>query len=240
MKLKFAFLICLIFAFASFAIAQNYQPAGDAWILKWWMLSGQVTNTGGFAVSAETDWLDLGTGGKLTDPSASTFAGVLLTRDIVVSLPDNGGDLTWEVHTIVADDGNNMSTTYGGADDSDFETYAIIIATAPSARTTTIHPAHDDYGHIWLNGEKVYDNDQWTGAATTVTTPTDVDLKKGGNVLLFRCGESGGSDYFNMHFEASDTDLQIIPTMDDEFFEIIDSGAAVVPQGKIGTWGGVK
>jgi hypothetical protein len=240
MKLKLTFLTCLIFAFASLAVAQDYQPAGDAWITKWWMLSGQITNTEGFAISAETDWLDLGTGGKLTDASASTLKGMLMTRDIVVSLPDNGGDLTWEVHTINPEDGNNTSTTYGLVDETNIETYAIIHITSPSTRTTTINPAHDDYGHIWLNGVKVYDNDQWTGAATTVTTPTDVSMNKGGNVLLFRLGESGGSDYFNLHFEASDSDLKIIPTMDDKFFELIDSGAAVEPQGKIGTWGGVK
>jgi hypothetical protein len=158
-----------------------------------------------------------------------------------LDLPDNGGDLGWEVLTINPEDGNNMSTAYGFADETDIETYAIIVIDSPNRRTTTIYPAHDDYGHIWLNGEKVYDNPTWTGGATVVTTPTDVDLLKGDNVLLFRCGESGGSDYFNLHFESTDTDLEIIPTMDDKFARYLRSGFSVEPFGKqVGTWGGVK
>lgn len=237
MRLKLIFIVCLTFVFASFAIAQEYQPAGDAWITKWWMLDKQVINTGGFEVSAETDWLSEGTGGRVTQESVSTVVGVGQAKG-TVNLPDNGGAMGWTVLTIDPEDGNNMSTIYGGADDTDFDTYAIIVVISPDARGTILHPAHDDYGHIWLNGVKVYDNPTWTGGATTVTTPTDVDLMAGENVLLYRCGESGGSDYFNLHFEASDTDLKIVPTMNDEFFDVL---TPVDPKGKVGgTWGGIK
>jgi hypothetical protein len=214
---------------AGVVFAQDFQPAGAAWITKWWALDGLIINTGGFEASAAHDWLSEGTGGRLTQRNVSTMDGLTLTEDIIVSLPNNGGDLGWEVITISPIDGNNMSTAYGKADESNIETYAIIVIDSPDARTTTIHPAHDDYAHIWLNGEKVYDNPLWTTGATLVTTPIDVSLGKGQNVLLFRCGESGGSDYFNLHFEPTDADLEIIPTMDHEFLEHLRPGAAVMP-----------
>jgi len=244
MRFKLAFLIFMALALgfvSSFAIAQNYQPAGEEWITKWWMLDKQIINTGGFADSAAHDWLSEGTGGKITDESVSTLPGLLRTRDTVVSLPDNGGDMGWAVLTIELDTDYNMSIAYGGADDTNFETYAIILIDSPDARTTTIHPTHDDYAHIWVNGVKIYDNDQWTGGAMVVTTPTDVDLNSGQNILLFRCGESGGGDYFNMHLSAGDEDLKILPTTDDEFFEHVDSLGAVEPDAKLATtWGAIK
>jgi len=242
MKFKFCMLlVCaltLIVGVAYLAVAQQYQPAGDQWLTKWWALSGPVTNTGGFAVSATHDWLSEGTGGKLSQESVSTWAGLQLTKTTKVNLPDNGGELGWKVITIDPNGGNNMSVAYGLADETNIDTYAIIVVDSPTARSTTIHPAHDDYAHIWLNGTKVYDNPNWTGGATIVTTPTAVDLKKGTNVLLYRCGESGGSDYFNLHFEASDADLKIVPTMDDKFFDVL---APVNPAGKIASvWGKIK
>jgi hypothetical protein len=236
-----ALLICaLVFAagVAYLAVAQDYQPAGEAWITKWYALDGQITNTGGFDASAAHDWLAEGTGGKITDASVSTMAGLGLTKTTTVSLPDNGGDLGWTVITINPESSYNMSEPYGLTDESNVETYAIIVIDSPDARTTTMHPAHDDYAHIWLNGEKVYDNPDWTGGATTVTTPTEINLNSGQNILLFRCGESGGGDYFNLHFEASDEDLEIIPTMDDKFWEFVVS---VEAQGKVAaTWGALK
>jgi hypothetical protein len=67
-----------------------------------------------------------------------------------------------------------------------------------------------------------------------------VSLNKGENVLLFRLGESGGDDYINLHFESTDEDLKILPTMDDEFFKHI-GGVSVDPAGKKAeTWGDVK
>jgi hypothetical protein len=240
MRFKLAFLIFMALALGfvtSFAIAQNYQPAGDVWITKWWMLDKQVINTGGFAESGPHDWLSEGTGGTLSEEIVSTVEGLGKTATVITSLPDNGGDMGWKVITIELDSDYNMSIAYGAADDTNFDTYAIIVIDSPNARTTTMYPTHDDYAHIWVNGDKVYDNDQWTGGAMVVTTPTDIDLNAGENVLLFRCGESGGGDYFNLHLDASDTDLKLIPTLDDEFFDVL---TPVEPSGKIGTWGGVK
>jgi hypothetical protein len=102
-----------------------------------------------------------------------------------------------------------------------------------------MHPTHDDYAHIWINGEKVYDNPEWTTGATIVTHPTKVTLDKGQNILLFRCGDSGGDHYINLHFEATDNDLKILPTTDDKFFEYVSM--PVEPAGKLAkTWGNIK
>jgi hypothetical protein len=67
-----------------------------------------------------------------------------------------------------------------------------------------------------------------------------VTLNAGENILLFRCGESGGDDYINLHFDAADKDLKIVPTTDDKFFEVIKS-LPVEPAGKLATtWGDIK
>jgi hypothetical protein len=234
-------LFCLVLVICvGFVFAQDFQPAGEEWITKWYSM-GLVTNTGGHTVSATHDWLDEGTDGEITDASVSTAAGLKALQKIeTINLPANGGELEWNVVTIVPSNSYNISVSHGKVDESNVEFYGIIVIDAPDARTTTMHPAHDDYAHIWLNGEKVYDNPEWTGGATIVTTPTDVNLVKGENVLLFRCGESGGDDYINLHFEATDDDLKIVPTMDDEFFKYIEL-LPVEPDGKQAeTWGGVK
>jgi len=240
MKFRLVFTIFMALALGfitSFAMAQNYQPS-DVWITKWWALDRQIINTGGFDASAAHDWLDEGSGGKITEESVSTLEGFGKTATVKLSLPDNGGDdIGWKVITIIAEEAEdrNMSKAYGAVDDDNFDIYAMIVIDSPDARTTTMNPAHDDYAQIWVNGEEVYDNSEWTGGALLVTTPTDINLNAGENVLLFRCGESGGGDYFNLYFD--DADLKIIPTLDDEFFDVL---TPVEPSGKIGTWGGVK
>jgi len=145
----------------------------------------------------------------------------------------------WEVVEIDTDDSNNMSTGWGMVASDNFTWHGIIVMKAPSARSTTMHPAHDDYAQIWINGELVYDNDQWTGGVKTVTQPMDVDLVQGDNVVLFKCGESGGDDYINLHFEDSDSDIDIVPTEEGDFW--IYAGLAVEARDKASTtWGELK
>jgi len=140
---------------------------------------------------------------------------------------------------IDTDDSNNMSTGWGMVASDNFTWHGIIVMKAPSARSTTMHPAHDDYAQIWINGELVYDNDQWTGGVKTVTQPMDVDLVQGDNVVLFKCGESGGDDYINLHFEDSDSDIDIVPTEEGDFW--IYAGLAVEARDKASTtWGELK
>ena len=240
MKTRLLLFCTILVICAGIVFAQKYQPAGEEWITKWYSMD-LILNTSGSVASAAHDWLDKGTNGKLTDASASTLKGLKALQEIkAVNLPDHGGELKWEVVTIDPNNSFNCSVSHGEVNIENMECYSIIVIGSPSKRETTMHPTHDDYGHIWLNGEKVYDNPAWTTGATIVTTPTDVTLDKGENVLLFRLGEDGGDDYINLHFEATDKDLKILPTMDDKFFEYI-KGLAVEPSGKLAeTWGDIK
>ena len=80
--------ILLIIAFitiAPSAFAQNWQPAGDQWIEKWWGLD-LVLNTGGSGASAERDYLADGTDGDITNVSVSTRYGAWVDRQISSSL----------------------------------------------------------------------------------------------------------------------------------------------------------
>lgn len=233
MFLTFTLLISL--SIANFAAAQKYQPAGDAWITKWWSL-GLVTQTGGFPASAKVDYLKDGTGGKYTHESASTMQG-LPGANVTVDLPKNGGALKWKVVTIKPDDDKNMSTSWGKVDESNITWHGIIVIKSPAAKNTKMHVAHDDHAQLWLNGKLVYDDPNWTTAAKA-TRPKDISLAKGDNALLFKCGESGGADYVNLHFEKGDTDLQILPTTDDQFLQHL---TPVEPKGKVAiTWGSIK
>ncbi len=232
----FIALVCVVMI-APMALAQNWQPAGDNWIAKWWGLD-LVVDTGGFGTSAGIDYLAEGSGGLISNASVSTRDGAGKTANAIVHLPDNGGSLAWSIVDIDVEDGNNMSTSHGIPDSNDLTWHGIIVLISPDARTTTMHPAHDDHAQIWLNGEAVYDNSAWTGGVQTVTTPTEIQLVKGENFLHFKCGESGGSDYVNLRFEPTDTDLLIAPTVDNLFLDVL---TPVEPQGKLATqWADLK
>jgi len=254
--------MALTFGVAYLATAQNYtydpaDPLADPtepalndnrpdapWITLWWALDGQVTDNGGFAASAPIDWLSEGTGGAVTQESVSTLNGLLASQGETISLPGNGGDLGWGVFTIDPLDGNNMSTMYGLPAQDNFDTYAIIVIESPNDRDAVFAVAHDDHVQLWVNGDKVYNNSKWTGAATEVDYEVPVSLSAGANVLLYRCGESGGSDYFNGYFSGGDDGLTIHPETDsaDDFWVAVRAGAtAVEPGGKLPTiWGDIK
>ena len=220
------------------AFAQNWQPAGDQWIEKWWALD-LVLNTGGFGPSAERDYLKDGTNGEITNVTASLRKGAGLTGKRSVHLPaENGGVLSWGVVTIDTESQNNMSTSRGINDLNNITWHGIILILSPDARTTTMYPAHDDHAEIWLNGEKVYNNPDWTGGAQVASQPTEIDLIKGENFLHFKCGEGGGGDYVNLRFDESDDDLKIAPTLDGKFLDVM---TPVEPRGKVTTiWADIK
>ncbi len=235
--------ILLTIAFACIAIvpaafAQNWQPAGDQWIEKWWALD-LVLNTGGFGPSAERDYLADGTNGEITNITASLREGAGLTGRRAVHLPpENGGVLSWGVVTIDVESQNNMSTSRGINDLNFITWHGIILILSPDDRTTTMYPAHDDHAEIWLNGEKVYNNPDWTGGAQVASQPTEIDLIKGENFLHFKCGEGGGGDYVNLRFDESDDDLKIAPTLDGQFLNVL---TPVEPRGKVTTtWADLK
>ncbi len=219
------------------AFAQNWQPAGDQWIEKWWGLD-LILNTGDFNVTGAHDYLDQGTGGELNDVIVSTRYGAGLTGRMSVDLPDNGGLLGWGVVDINTEDSNNMSTSHGIGPINNFTWQGIILILSPEDRTTTMYPTHDNYAQIWLNGEKVYNNPSWTQGVTNATQPTDIELLEGENFLHFRCGEGDGGDYVNLRFEESDADLKIAPTLDGQFLNVL---TPVEPKGKLTTtWADIK
>jgi len=222
---------------ATGAMAADRQGSGaDAWVEGWQGLE-IIENNGGFAASGLIDFISEGTGGAYTHESVSTLSGVGATQSMVVDLADYGGDHVWQYVTIDTNDGNNMNTSWGIAAAADnTEWYGLIVVGSPGAQTTTMHPAHDDYLQIWLNGEQVYDNSDWTGGVRTVTTPTDIDLNAGDNVMLFKCGESGGSAYVNVYFDADN--VGIAPDVEGNFYNVISD---VEAKGKTSvTWAGLK
>ena len=215
----------------------------ETWITKWYGPDGNYENNGSFQVSGPMDFIDEGSGGKLTQSSLSTIEGLLMTQDIDMEWgDDHGGDRAWTVFEIDPADGDNMNR--GGPIDN-IDTYAIIVIDSPSDMISVMSPAHDDHAQIWLNGEKWYNNTRWTGAARTVLHNVEVDLQKGANVLLYRCGESGGSAYFNLHFDDATHDAVTIYPKDatdkDSFFDEILPLTAVEPTGKLTTtWADIK
>lgn len=235
--------IFLTIAFACIAIvptafAQNWQPAGDQWIEKWWALD-LVRNTGGHPASAARDYLADGTNGEVTNVTASTRYGAGLTGQTAVHLPpDNGGVLGWSVVTLNIESTNNMSQSHSSPIVDNITWHGIILILSPDDRTTTMYPAHDDHAEIWLNGEKVYDNPAWTGGAQVATQPTEIDLFAGENFLHFKCGEGGGGDYVNLRLDEADEDIKIAPTLDGQFLNVLTS---VEPRGKVTTtWADLK
>ncbi len=230
------------------AFAVNFQHTGDDEWIEQWLSMEVVMQNGGFAASAQIDFLSEGTGGDITHESASTTKGLAALDRIPIELDKQysgegmgeDGVWDWEVKTIDTLNGDNMATSWGlNAGSDNIEWHGIIVLKSSKARGATMHPAHDDHAQIWLNGEQVYNNSAWTGGVRTVTTPTEVNFVKGDNVLLFKCGESGGSAYVNLHFENSESDMDIVPTEDGEFWK--HAGLAVEAKDKVATsWGDLK
>ena len=215
----------------------------DSWISVWYGPDGNYENNGGFATSAPIDLISEGTGGALDQVSLSTVEGLLMTADIDVEWSDdNGGTRGWTVFELDPVDNNHMNRD-GPADNVD--TYVITVIDSPSDMTAVMSPAHDDYAQIWINGEKWYNNSRWTGAPLTILHNVEVELQKGVNVLLYRCGESGGSAYLNLHFDDATNDaVDFIPTADmdkDSFLQEVMASVDVEAKGKLTTtWADIK
>lgn len=213
------------------------------WITKWYGPDGNYTENGGFGTSGPIDLMSEGTGGKITDVSLSTIDGLLMTQDVDVEWgDDHGGTRGWTVYEIDPASGDNMNR--GGPADN-YDLYGVLVIDSPEDMTSTMSPAHDDYAQIWINGEKWYNNSLWTGAANKVQFNIEVSLKKGANVLVYRCGEGVGSGYFNLHFDdATHNAATIYPkdaTDKASFFDEIAPITAVEAAGKLTTtWADIK
>ena len=212
------------------------------WITKWYGPDGNYTNNGGFPTSARIDLVSEGTGGKITDATLSTMAGLLLTEDFDVEWGnDHGGTRAWTVFEMAP---VNNNTDRGGPVDF-YDTYAVIVIDAARDLTSIMSPAHDDHAQIYINGEKWYNNSRWTGGATSVSHNVEVKLQKGVNVLLYRCGDSQGGAYLNLHFDDATHDAVTIYPKDatdqQSFLDEIDHIASVEAAGKLTTtWADIR
>ena len=228
------------------------DPAGELnedhsdnknWITKWYGPDGNYENSGGFAASAPKDLIDEGTGGKLDQLKLSTVEGLELTQTVDVEWKKaHGGPRGWTVFELDPADAHHMNRD-GPIDNMD--TYAICVIDAPEAMTSVMSPAHDDHAQIWINGEKWYNNSRWTGAAQQVDYNIEVELVKGANIVLYRCGESGGHAYMNLHFDdKTHKAVDIYPNKSKDqksFFSEVAGILAVDPAGKLATtWADLK
>ena len=148
----------------------------------------------------------------------------------------------WTVFEIDPADAHHMNRD-GPADNMDM--YAICVIDAPKDMKAVMSPAHDDHAQIWINGEKWYNNSAWTGAAQEVDFNIEVDLVKGANIVLYRCGESGGHAYMNLHFDDKtheDADFYPNKAKDQKsFFNEIAGVLDVEAVGKLTTtWADIK
>ena len=220
------------------------NSAVETWISKWYGPEGNYENNGTFQVSGPMDFIEEGSGGKLNQASLSTLEGLLMTQDIDMEWgDDHGGTRAWTVFELDPTDQDNMNR--GGPADN-IDTYAMLVIDSPSDMTSVMSPAHDDWAQIWINGEKWYNNTRWTGGAQKILHTVEVDLQKGANVLLYRCGESGGAAYLNLHFDDATHDAVTIYPKDatdkQSFFdEIQPLVVSVEPAGKLTTiWADIK
>ena len=227
------------------ADGQRQDDSGvDTWINLWYGPEGNYENNGTFQVSGSIDLIEEGSGGKLNQVSLSTLEGLLMTRDIDMEWgDDHGGDRAWTVFELDVASQDNMNR--GGPVDN-IDTYVMCVIDSPSDMQAVMSPAHDDWAQIWINGEKWYNNTRWTGAAQTILHTVEVDLQKGANVLLYRCGESGGAAYLNLHFDDATHDaVTIYPEegMDKQSFldKVEGLAVSVEPAGKLTTtWADIK
>jgi len=236
----------------------NSKRPDAPWILDWYGPDGGYMDSGGFAKTKGKDLIKEGSGGKLTEVELSTMAGLLKTKSVMLdgwgkhlmkgAKPPAKGD--WRVVSLgkgPADaGGRNMSSRYGMPCQNNFDTYQIIVVNAPSKMKAVMSPAQDDHAQIWINGAKWFNDDRWTGHPTEVDFDVEVTLEKGANVLSYRCGEGGGHDYANLHFDdATMGKVQIYPKKGQSkgvFLEQIGNlGTAVSPRDRASSiWGDIK
>jgi hypothetical protein len=213
------------------------------WITKWYGPDGNYENNEGFKKSGRRDLIDEGTKGKLTELSLSTLAGLKKTQTTKMAWGgDHGGTRNWTVFELDAASQDNMNRD-GPADNID--TYVICVIAAPKDMKAVMSPAHDDHAQIWINGDKWYNNTTWTGAAQEVDYNIEVKLEKGANVVLYRCGETGGAAYINLHFDDNTHKVcKIYPDKSKDrrsFFQEIAGVLPVDPTGKATTiWADIK
>ena len=177
------------------------------WITKWLGPDGNYENSGGAEVSAPKDLIEEGTKGhwklfktQLTQSKLSTRGiGVTRVKDFDILWGNkHGGPRRWTVFELDPADAHHMKRN-GPIDNID--TYAICVIEAPEDMTSVMSPAHDDHAQIWINGKKWYNNALGTEGPMQVDYNIEIVLRKGVNFLVYRCSQSDGPAYMNLHFD---------------------------------------
>ena len=213
------------------------------WITKWYGPDGNYENNEGFQKSGRRDLIDEGTKGKLTQQALSTLEGLRKTQTNKMAWDRNhGGTRNWTVFELDPASQDNMNR---GGPANNIDTYVMCVIAAPKDMKAVMSPAHDDHAQIWINGDKWYNNTTWTGGAQVVNYNIEVKLGKGANVVLYRCGETGGAAYLNLHFDDNTHKVcKIYPDKSKDrkgFFGEIADGLRVDPTGKATTtWVDIK
>ena len=232
----------------------NQKRSDAPWILNWYGPDSGYMNNGDAQKSASTDHIKAASNGVLDQPNLSTMKGLLRTVDVQLDfgpehmMPGTEGD--WMVISLGtradAAGGRNMSSRYGFRDLNNFDTWQIIVIHASENLKAVMSPAQDDYAQIWINGEKWHNDAEWTGSPIEVDFDVEVEFKAGNNVLLYRCGESGGHEYANLHFDDETMQqVKIIPdkakTKDAFFDELANLSTPVDRQHKLSCcWAEIK
>ena len=174
------------------------------WITKWYGPDGNYENSSGVEVSAPKDLIKEGTNGRLTQLGLSTEDGLWASwawgrGNIDIQWKKkHGGIRDWTVFELDPADAHHMNRDGPG---DNIDTYGIIVIGAPWAMKSVMSPAHDDHAQIWINGEKWYNNPLGTGDVTQVDYNVEIQLQIGSNILVYRCSQSAGPAYMNLHFD---------------------------------------
>ncbi len=103
--------------------------------------------------------------------------------------PDNT-TLAWKPISIEGEYGVvDLAKFYGGK--GDCSAFATAVLESPVARPAQMAVGSDDTLNVWLNGKEVYKFGGNRGYEAE-TARFDVDLKKGKNLLMVKCGNGGG------------------------------------------------
>ena len=211
-----------------FGLQAEYVMAIDKITGPWYWIMVKTSSPGGAAVTDE-DWIKDGTGGKLTEDKLAKDG---ITKKIMSVKFKN--KLKWKEGEITPTGGNNVNDVlvkikHAVGDVDDHCSYAVTNAVSKQAKKgVTARVGSDDSIKVWLNGDDVHTNKVDRGAGDFQDT-FDVNLKKGGNVLVVKVCEKGGGWSMFVGIDANLT------------YDLKFKGFPVEPKSKLATsWSWVK
>jgi len=218
-------LSCVIF----FGLQAEYVMAIDKITGPWYWMIVDTSKKGGGAPVTNEDWIKDGTGGKLTEDKLAKDG---ITKKVMSVKFKN--KLKWTKGEITPTGGNNVNDIVtkiklGVGDINDYCSYAVINAVSKQAKKgVTAKVGSDDSVKVWIGGRDVHTNPVDRGAGDFQDT-FDVNLKKGGNVLVVKVCERGGGWSMFVGIDAKLT------------YDLKFKGFPVEPESKLATsWSWVK